>query len=180
MSLAGLTVPVRQLQLTVAKSAAETDVAAGQQQDARLSADVLFAFGKADLNPAAGSLLAGVAKQISQGVTGEITVTGYTDSMGSNAVNVPLSQARAKAVVAQLTPLVSSAHTSLVAKGKGSAMPVAPNTNRDGSDHPQGRAMNRRVEISWTRSTAASSSPTPVAPPAVALSTAAPDTASQT
>jgi outer membrane protein OmpA-like peptidoglycan-associated protein len=32
-------------------------------------------------------------------------------------------------------------------KGWGKANPVAPNTNPDGSDNPDGRQKNRRVEI---------------------------------
>lgn len=33
--------------------------------------------------------------------------------------------------------------------GFGSAEPVAPNDNDDGSDNPEGRALNRRVEITY-------------------------------
>jgi outer membrane protein OmpA-like peptidoglycan-associated protein len=32
-------------------------------------------------------------------------------------------------------------------KGWGTAKPVAPNANPDGSDNPEGRQQNRRVEI---------------------------------
>ena len=33
------------------------------------------------------------------------------------------------------------------AKGYGELVPVAPNANEDGSDNPEGRALNRRVEF---------------------------------
>jgi outer membrane protein OmpA-like peptidoglycan-associated protein len=33
--------------------------------------------------------------------------------------------------------------------GKGESEPVAPNENDDGSDNPDGRALNRRVEIRY-------------------------------
>ena len=36
----------------------------------------------------------------------------------------------------------------LTAEGRGAAWePVAPNTNPDGTDNPEGRQLNRRVEI---------------------------------
>jgi len=38
-----------------------------------------------------------------------------------------------------------------VTTGHGEADPVAPNVKPDGGDNPQGRAQNRRVEISFVR-----------------------------
>jgi outer membrane protein OmpA-like peptidoglycan-associated protein len=35
----------------------------------------------------------------------------------------------------------------LVAHGYGESMPIAPNTNPDGSDNPEGRQLNRRTEM---------------------------------
>jgi outer membrane protein OmpA-like peptidoglycan-associated protein len=35
----------------------------------------------------------------------------------------------------------------LAAKGWGKSKPVAPNTKPDGSDNPEGRQKNRRVEV---------------------------------
>jgi outer membrane protein OmpA-like peptidoglycan-associated protein len=35
----------------------------------------------------------------------------------------------------------------LVAKGFGESMPVAENTNPDGTDNPDGRQLNRRTEF---------------------------------
>jgi outer membrane protein OmpA-like peptidoglycan-associated protein len=35
----------------------------------------------------------------------------------------------------------------MTTRGLGAALPVAPNTNPDGSDNPEGRHKNRRVEI---------------------------------
>ena len=39
------------------------------------------------------------------------------------------------------------AEERLVAKGYGMRYPIAPNTNSDGSDNPEGRQLNRRTEI---------------------------------
>ncbi len=37
-------------------------------------------------------------------------------------------------------------------RGWGKTKPIAPNTKPDGSDDPDGRAKNRRVEITVTKS----------------------------
>ena len=39
------------------------------------------------------------------------------------------------------------AEALIVWKGYGSRFPTAPNENEDGSDNPEGRSHNRRVEI---------------------------------
>ena len=133
-----------------------------------LNADVLFDFNQAGLSPGAQGILSGVAAKIKGGANGTVAVTGYTDSLGPDSVNDPLSQARAEAVVAALTPQVTGAPVTLQATGKGAADPVAPNTNPDGSDNPAGRALNRRVSISFNTTAAlvapAPSPPAPAAP----------------
>jgi OOP family OmpA-OmpF porin len=35
----------------------------------------------------------------------------------------------------------------LATVGRGEGQPIAPNTNPDGTDNPEGRAMNRRAEL---------------------------------
>ena len=39
------------------------------------------------------------------------------------------------------------AATRITSQGYGETMPVAPNANPDGSDNPEGRELNRRVEF---------------------------------
>jgi outer membrane protein OmpA-like peptidoglycan-associated protein len=70
----------------------------------------------------------------------KVEIDGHTDSVGSDAYNQRLSQARAQAVVEYLVKHGIS-RDRLVAKGFGEAKPVAPNTT------PEGRAKNRRVEF---------------------------------
>ena len=71
---------------------------------------------------------------------------GYTDSKGSKAFNMQLSQERANAVKAWLVK-DGNVPANITARGFGEQNPVAPNTNADGSDNPAGRALNRRVSI---------------------------------
>jgi len=91
--------------------------------------------------PAAGKTLlqhaAAAFKQLPSGTVVEIA--GYTDNTGDPAANVQLSQQRADAVRAAL---VSSGvdPSVLVAKGYGSANPVASNDTAEGKFH------NRRIE----------------------------------
>jgi outer membrane protein OmpA-like peptidoglycan-associated protein len=110
-------------------------------KDFDLSADVLFAFDKADLTPRATKELtriAGVYRE--QDDVRLITVTGYTDAQGSDAYNRTLSRSRATAVQKQLTRLLGS-RVTVRAVGKGEADPVADNGTK------AGQAKNRRVEI---------------------------------
>lgn len=155
----GLTLPVQNLVLTVGNPTG-SDAEAGNQATITLSADVLFHFDKSNLTPAAHAVISHVASEIKARAVGPIQVTGYTDSIGTNAVNIPLSHARAQSVITALTPLTPGA--SYQAAGKGSADPVAPNRLPDGSDNPAGRRLNRRVTIAFQAKAPAR----PAAPPA--------------
>jgi len=69
-----------------------------------------------------------------------VTVMGYTDKTGSEAHNLKLSQARAAAVVQYLRD--GGLHADqFVARGLGSADPVASNATAEG------RLQNRRVDV---------------------------------
>lgn len=110
-----------------------------------LSSDVLFDFDKAELKPEADSELQKAAEIIRQKGKGLILISGYTDSKGTDAYNKRLSLARAQAVKNWFE--AQGLHQNYQTEGLGATNPVAPNTNDDGSDNPEGRAKNRRVEI---------------------------------
>ena len=112
-----------------------------------LAADVLFAFDSAKLTPAAQAELADTAKLIRERAKGTVRVEGHTDSVGTQAYNVPLSQRRAQAVRDALARLLSDKPTQFSVQGFGASKPIAPNKNPDGSDNPKGRARNRRVTV---------------------------------
>lgn len=85
-------------------------------------------------------LLSQVADKVKACPNVNVAVVGYTDNTGNDGINVPLSGNRAKSVAdALVSDGVASDHVT--SKGAGSANPVA------GNDTPQGRAQNRRVEI---------------------------------
>jgi outer membrane protein OmpA-like peptidoglycan-associated protein len=113
-----------------------------------LAADVLFRFDKATLSPRARDRIDAVVARIRDDSPATVAVDGYTDAKGSGAYNQRLSRRRAQAVAAALrrrgTP-------RLIVRGHGEADPVARNTNKDGSDNPDGRARNRRVTITFSR-----------------------------
>jgi len=69
-----------------------------------------------------------------------ISITGHTDSSGSEAWNQHLSLARAEAVANHLESRGIGANR-LVAVGAGSSQPIADNVTRFG------RSLNRRIEI---------------------------------
>ena len=75
-----------------------------------------------------------------------VLIEGHTDSIGSEAYNQSLSDDRAEAVKVYLVGKGVGAER-LETVGRGESDPVAPNTNDDGTDNPEGRAMNRRAEL---------------------------------
>ncbi len=76
----------------------------------------------------------------------KIEMSSHTDSVGTVESNINLSQRRAAATVSYLIRK-GIAPERLVAKGYGESKPIARNTNRDGSDNPEGRQRNRRTEF---------------------------------
>lgn len=74
-------------------------------------------------------------------------VVGYTDAKGDDTYNLDLSLRRARSVVTWLSTDGTIPADRLTAEGKGEAEPVALNAGTDGTDNPDGRALNRRVQI---------------------------------
>ncbi len=117
-----------------------------------LAADVLFDFNKADLRPAAREALGRAAAVIREKRRGLVYVDGHTDAIGSDAYNQKLSERRASSVVAFFAGEAGLDPAIFIARGNGARKPVAPNARPDGSDDPEGRQKNRRVEIVVSKS----------------------------
>lgn len=106
----------------------------------KLKSDILFDTGKSDLKPEAQNNiaeLAGIMKKYPENV---LTIKGYTDNTGTDKVNKPLSEKRAKAVQDKLVASGIPANT-VASLGMGSSNPVDP------ANTAAARSKNRRVEI---------------------------------
>ena len=119
------------------------------QVEVTLAADVLFAFDEADLSPAAAATIDELAAQLTADGRDPVVIVGYTDAKGTDAYNADLSLRRATAVRDVLAAHAPGFTFSV--EGRGAADPVAPNTNEDGSDNPDGRALNRRATVTFAR-----------------------------
>lgn len=76
----------------------------------------------------------------------EIEMSAHTDSKGADEYNMTLSDNRARSVMEYIISKGIS-KTRITSQGYGETKPVADNTNPDGSDNPEGRQLNRRVEF---------------------------------
>ncbi len=112
-----------------------------------MEGDVLFDFDKATIKKEAESTLENVSKVIQKYSTQKILIEGHTDSKGSDSYNLTLSKKRAKSVKNWLIINGHIPKRIMQSRGWGEAKPIAPNTKKDGSDNPEGRQKNRRVEI---------------------------------
>lgn len=119
----------------------------GEEIRIELAADVLFDFDKADLRPAAQETLKKAADFVRQRAKGTVRIEGHTDSKGNDAYNQKLSERRAASVKAWFTDKEGLGKVQFATQGFGAKQPVASNTKPDGSDDPEGRQKNRRVEI---------------------------------
>jgi iron complex outermembrane receptor protein len=101
---------------------------------------VFFDFNKSDLTSQAVSIVNQAAANAGPAHVTQLTVTGHTDTVGSDAYNMRLSRRRAESVAAQLEKDgIASSEIEIVAKGKRDLLvPTA-----DGVKEPQ----NRRVQI---------------------------------
>lgn len=102
---------------------------------------ILFDTGSAVIRPESKPALDEVAKLLEQDAALKLNVVGHTDSVGTIAVNMKLSQARAESVVKALVAQYGVAAARLRAFGNGPYAPVATNRTEEG------RAKNRRVEL---------------------------------
>jgi outer membrane protein, adhesin transport system len=111
-----------------------------------LEGDALFDVGSSELK-------AGAAQKLDQLIVDikttekvvQINIAGHTDSTGTDALNIPLSKARAQRVRDYFV-LNGLASTPMTVDGFGSTRPVADNAT------VAGKAANRRVDVTVTRS----------------------------
>lgn len=112
-----------------------------------LPADALFEFDKSTLTSEAVVQLSKAAEIIRKAPHGPIAIVGHTDSKGEDAYNQALSEARAKTVATWFGQQAGIRQRSFNISGMGEKQPIAPNSRPNGSDDPEGRTRNRRVEV---------------------------------
>jgi len=111
---------------------------------ATLNSQVLFTVASAVLRPGADDELRQVIPLLDH-TSGTIDIAGFTDSTGTNAINIPLSTERAATVAHWLERNVGVPASRIHVHGYGSADPVACNCTTSG------RARNRRVTVAIQR-----------------------------
>lgn len=102
---------------------------------------ILFKTGKYDLNDTSKNELANFAEVLKKNTDCSVDIQGYTDNVGSDAVNNPLSQNRAESVASYLKQKGVSNDQLKNVTGFGASNFVADNTTE------AGRQQNRRVEV---------------------------------
>ena len=121
----------------------ETDVLYGalESKGRWATQGILFATGKADLQPESRPVLKEIAATLKQHADLKILIEGHTDNVGSAASNLALSDARAAAVKAALVAEHGIDGARITTKGFGDTKSAASNAT------VLGRAQNRRVEV---------------------------------
>lgn len=115
--------------------------------------DANFAFGSDEFKPGEQCILYAdsVKTYLSTNPTLTLTITGHTDSIGGEKINLNLGLRRAKNAAAYFREL--GVKSEIVSTTKGEEMPVAPNS-LNGKDNPDGRQKNRRVNFKLEEKTA--------------------------
>jgi len=102
--------------------------------------DVLFDVGEATLKPGAERKIDNIADFMHSHSEKTVLIEGHTDSMGEEAYNLQLSEARANSVRLALVSRGIQSHR-ISTQGFGESLPVVSNDDRSG------RQRNRRVEV---------------------------------
>jgi len=104
--------------------------------------NILFGTDKYELSQAAQEELDGVAKFLKEHPDAFAALFGFTDDTGKAEYNMELSRRRAEAVADYLLKNYELGPHRVVANWYGAENPIASN------DTEEGRAQNRRVEVS--------------------------------
>lgn len=131
------------------EESAETEEAPPAEEPQRVMyviRPVFFGFDRYDLTPEARKTLNDLVGIMKAFPELELNAVGHTDNKGSQSYNMMLSKKRSASVVKYITGQGINGQR-IHSLGKGEGQPVARNSNPDGSDSPEGRKLNRRVEI---------------------------------
>lgn len=109
-------------------------------------ADILFDFDKYVLRDTSKKILDRLYDFMSSNPNIKLKLDGHTDWIGTDDYNMNLSDNRSNSAYKYLSSKgISTARMTTFAYGE--SQPKVPNANPDGSDNPNNRQLNRRVEI---------------------------------
>jgi outer membrane protein OmpA-like peptidoglycan-associated protein len=108
--------------------------------------NIFFDFDKSNLRNTSNVELRNIVRFLKKYPKINVEIDGYTDSKGTPEYNMTLSVERANAVINYITTN-GIEKSRLSAKGFGESKPDASNQTLDGEDNPEGRQLNRRVEM---------------------------------
>lgn len=130
------------------RSILRPDVVEPQETPKIEPAETMIGFGSSTmrLDDAAKVALDALLATPAMKAGGAVTLRGHSDSRGTDGDNRVASRIRAERVRDYLVEKgVAKDRITLIALGE--TRPLVPNAKEDGSDDPDGRAKNRRVEI---------------------------------
>ncbi|RVQ69199.1 OmpA family protein [Croceicoccus ponticola] len=111
-----------------------------------LEISVPFAQGGTSLSAGAEKAIAEIVASSQFKLGGDILLRGHTDAVGDDQANLRVSRSRAEAVAKALEEAGATADNITIIP-IGEMRPVAPNAKLDGTPDEEGRARNRRVEV---------------------------------
>jgi outer membrane protein OmpA-like peptidoglycan-associated protein len=117
-------------------------IAPALEKDKRVAVyGIYFDFASAKLKPESTPVLDEIADALNANPSWNLTIEGHTDNVGGADYNLDLSKRRAAAVQDALVTRYHISADRLSTAGFGFTRPKASN------DTPEGRALNRRVEL---------------------------------
>ena len=112
--------------------------------------NIYYDFGRWEIRDDAAMELDKLVDMLNDNPEINIELGSHTDSVDTESYNLRLSQRRAESAVDYIE-LRGINHNRISARGYGESRPIARNTNRDGTDNPDGRQKNRRTEFKVVR-----------------------------
>lgn len=136
----------RELSQEVVKAITETKVSVQKAEENIVSRSIFFNYNSVELETDARKLLDHLCIVMKNIPELKIEFVGNTDAKGTEEYNLKLSEWRAKAAKSYVVSKgIKAGRISI--KGIGKKNFIAINTNPDGTDNPEGRKFNRRVDV---------------------------------
>jgi outer membrane protein OmpA-like peptidoglycan-associated protein len=132
---------VTRIEFPLPKTAAKSLERSLAQDKHALVYGIYFKFNRADIRPVSEPVLKEIAAILKNNPDWKLAIVGHTDNVGRDAANLDLSRRRAQSVKAALVEHYAIDGSRLTTDGFGASQPQAKN------DTPEGRARNRRVEL---------------------------------